>query len=432
MLLKPFNPDKDLKKINRRYTKKQLLTTLMVLFVMITIGSSYAIFSIQPEYHTFLKSQVGEFSTGDIKLSVQVDGKAAEEFPKKDSGYTLEYLNCTNDSSYIWDEDNWELKISIKGPDECVASFGLTLATEIENLAPTNLSTMSNDDPDGNVRYIGKSPNNYVKFNNELWRIVGVFNIKGEDNNYKKRVKIVRNDSIGSLSWDTTPTTQINTDGKGINAWFQADVMSLLNLGHYWNRTSGVCYNGINNATTSCNYTTTGLLEASKNLISKVEWNTGSITAYDTTSNGLPNHFYTNERGDIVNTTSSDGVIREKTWVGIVGLLYPSDYGYATSGGTSVSRQTCLNYVINIWNDPGYTECGTNNYLYDLNEDVWTLTVSATGKWNVFAISSDGRIGAFNAYRNKAVKPAVYLNSDVLLLDGEGTSTNPYIVGYKK
>ena len=113
MRLKPFNPDKDLKKINRRYTKKQLLTTLLVLFVMITIGSSYAIFSIQPEYHTFLKSQVGEFSTGDIKLSVQVDGKAAEEFPKKDSGYTLEYLNCTNDSSYIWDEDNWELKISI-------------------------------------------------------------------------------------------------------------------------------------------------------------------------------------------------------------------------------------------------------------------------------------------------------------------------------
>ena len=208
--------------------------------------------------------------------------------------------------------------------------------------------------------------------------------------------------------------------------------MSLLNLGHYWNRTSGVCYNGINNATTSCNYTTTGLLEASKNLISKVEWNTGSITAYDTTSNGLPNHFYTNERGDVVNTTSSDGVIREKTWVGIVGLLYPSDYGYATSGGTSVSRQTCLNYVINTWDDPGYTECGTNNYLYDLNEDVWTITFSSTGKWNVFANSSDGRIGAFNAYRNKAVKPAVYLNYDVLLLDGEGTSTNPYIVGYKK
>ena len=32
------------------------------------------------------------------------------------------------------------------------------------------------DTSDKNLRYIGANPNNYVKFNNELWRIIGVFN----------------------------------------------------------------------------------------------------------------------------------------------------------------------------------------------------------------------------------------------------------------
>lgn len=33
---------------------------------------------------------------------------------------------------------------------------------------------MSND-PDGNLRYVGANPNNYVKFYNQLWRIIGIF-----------------------------------------------------------------------------------------------------------------------------------------------------------------------------------------------------------------------------------------------------------------
>ena len=48
---------------------------------------------------------------------------------------------------------------------------------------------------DQNIRYYGSDPNNYVSFNNELWRIIGVFN----DN-----VKLVRKDSLGNLSWDSS------------------------------------------------------------------------------------------------------------------------------------------------------------------------------------------------------------------------------------
>ena len=58
----------------------------------------------------------------------------------------------------------------------------------------------------GNIRYYGASHNNYIYFNCsdynnqtsdtcELWRIIGVFN---------NQVKIMRNESIGAYSWDTS------------------------------------------------------------------------------------------------------------------------------------------------------------------------------------------------------------------------------------
>ena len=56
---------------------------------------------------------------------------------------------------------------------------------------------------DNNLRYVGANPNNYVSFNNELWRIIGVFNnIDDGTGMTETRLKIVRNESIGTYSWD--------------------------------------------------------------------------------------------------------------------------------------------------------------------------------------------------------------------------------------
>ena len=44
------------------------------------------------------------------------------------------------------------------------------------------------------VRYTGASPNNYVSFNGELWRIIGIFDGK---------IKIIKNESIGSKVWNS-------------------------------------------------------------------------------------------------------------------------------------------------------------------------------------------------------------------------------------
>ena len=51
-------------------------------------------------------------------------------------------------------------------------------------------------------RYIGANPNNYVSFNNELWRIIGVFTVEDEEGNKEQRMKIIRDESIGNMAWE--------------------------------------------------------------------------------------------------------------------------------------------------------------------------------------------------------------------------------------
>ncbi|MBQ6220200.1 MAG: InlB B-repeat-containing protein [Methanosphaera sp.] len=80
------------------------------------------------------------------------------------------------------------------------------------------------------MRFVGSNPNNYIRFNNELWRVVGVFDTEDENGVVKPRIKIVKINGIGSLSYDSSEST-IN-DGYGINEWSQSDIMKLMNPGY--------------------------------------------------------------------------------------------------------------------------------------------------------------------------------------------------------
>lgn len=151
MRFKLFNPDKELKKINRKYTKKQLIMVLLVVVVMVTIGTSYAIFSIQPEYHIFLKSQVGEFSTSDIKLSVLVNGEKVNEFPNKGSGYGFEKIECKNGSTGTWSNSEWKLNMDFSQADSCDIYFSDSRPTidnvDLHNVAGNIVGFDSNSNP---------------------------------------------------------------------------------------------------------------------------------------------------------------------------------------------------------------------------------------------------------------------------------------------
>ena len=269
---------------------------------------------------------------------------------------------------------------------------------------------------DNNLRYIGADPNNYVSFNNELWRIIGVMNnIEDGNGNKESRLKIIRSEPIGNYSWDNKASgVGSSTSEYGSNDWSDSTLQTVLNSGAYWNRTTGECPYGQNGATTPCDFSSTGLTEEAKSMISNAIWNLGGAIS-DTTN--TTKKFYENERETIV----YDG--RPTEWTGKIGLMYPSDYGYATSGG-SVSRDICFGYSLYSWYL--YDECKNNDWLYR-NLSQWTITPYYNSHWTIFVVDSYGTVDDDNVRSTgRTVSPTSYLSSDVKIASGTGSSSDPY------
>ena len=313
-------------------------------------------------------------------------------------------------------------------------------------------NTLAYDDFE-NLRYVGANPCNYVTFNGETagWRIIGVF-----DN----QIKLIRNESIGAYSWDTS-ASNIN-GGNGINQWGEsgtykgADLMKLLNPGFdtnlaeyasgntiaytyannslYWNRGAGNCYNSSKNAYTTCDFSATGLSESAKSMIDKHTWNLGSQGENDvfTSGNGLglASKFYEYERsnnnGKICSSSSycNDTVNRTTTWEGYVGLMSPSDYGYAVGGE---ARTNCLANT-NLYNY-NTNNCYSNDWLYKNSTYQWIMFQYAYSPFAgyVFSVYSGGGVGNDGAVGDHSVRPALFLIPSIEISGGNGSSTSPYI-----
>ncbi len=273
-------------------------------------------------------------------------------------------------------------------------------------------------------RYAGQNPNNYVSFNNELWRIVGLVNTpEGQ------RVKLIRSESIGDYSWDTSESN-INS-GYGVNEWSTSKLKDLLNNGAYYNRTSGTCYNGAKNATTECDFSSTGLTNESKDMIDTITWNTGSNgnNSYDSINTiNCYSLERTNNTGKICSSGDlcNDSIERTTSWIGQVGLMYPSDYGYATSGGATTNRITCLNAELAKWGS--LEECYSNNWAYNSLKHQWSMIprTNSLSAYDVFRIGVDGHIGGDGTNGSHAIIPTVYLKSNVKIISGNGSETSPY------
>ena len=243
-------------------------------------------------------------------------------------------------------------------------------------------------------RYSGSNDavKNYVNFNNETWRIIGVFPTDDGTGNVENRIKIIREESIGKYSWDTSAST-INS-GYGINQWGSsgsyegADLMRLLNPGYesesvnnslYWNRGSVTCYNGRNNATTACDFSSTGLTENAKEMIDNAKWYTSASNYRVTASES-----YAEERASTTTQFTDEGitVTRTTNWTGKVGLMYPSDYGYASSGCRN-GEQTLISY--------GNGSCTSTNWLYN-SDYQWLLAPYTVNRYSVRSVYSFGDV----------------------------------------
>ena len=337
-------------------------------------------------------------SEGNAKVSITGKGK-------------FDGLKITNGT-----KENAEVKEITK------PTYGMKATEYITNLLEYDGEGLKIDNTsDQNIRYYGSDPNNYVSFNNELWRIIGVFG---------NNVKLVRSESLGSLSWDSSDSTTNN--GNGINQWGEstyedgslyegADLQVYLNKMYYGGDTTVTCYSSYNNQTITC---PTGTIEeTSKSLIDNHIWNTGA-TEYNMRTDTLA--FYQAERGSVNGKICSSGkmcndtVTRTTTWTGYIGLPYGTDWAYASSESVCETNMQTKD-------DSNVYICKNNNWM---QRNTWAWYLSPVGNlsyaFNAWSVSDGGGAGSNSAASSYAVAPSIYLKSNVLIESGKGTSSNPY------
>ncbi|HCY44549.1 MAG TPA: hypothetical protein DHU33_03895 [Firmicutes bacterium] len=386
--------------------------TILSLVLIVTISIIYFTYSkfTSKNEMTAYETTVEPFIKNDYFIASYIDGEWSNEIPGKNDGYVVDKIVCDNGAVGTWDNDEWGINIrNATKKIKCSVFFivkPVSVIEKITTLAKTDTTNFATDDPDNNIRYIGANPNNYVYFNCsdynnqsdstcEKWRIIGVF--KKMSKNYLSKedlVKIIRNDSLGDIAWDR----------NDVNDWSKASLQTTLN-GEYYNGT----------------YKTGALKnDATRNAIESVVWNLGGTASYGSGSNVLASHFYGYERGTTVYSGNAP------TWTGKIGLMYPSDYGYATSGGTTTNRATCLvtTLALNGWAES--SDCYNNDYLH--RDHQWTLTHSSSGSINVYIVYGGGNVSYDHADKtNKSVRPAAFLKSNILLSGvGDGSSNSPY------
>ena len=271
-------------------------------------------------------------------------------------------------------------------------------------------------DADGNIRYSGLGDRNYVLFNCntypntscETWRIIGVFDGK---------VKLIRNESIGTYPWDNKDTTTGAEADYGSNDWTTARLMKLLNPGYtkesvnnslYYNSKGGQCYAGANNAETPCDFTYTGIKnDTTRNMIADAKW---SLLGW--LDEGV--NVYADQSYKLENTSGTVYTGNKTSWTGKIALPYPSDYAYSAYLGKCTSTlgeySNCSSWMKTMFNSKTIA--------------LLTPIVSSSFVFHVAGGCLD--LGEPYAALDSEIFPKLYLNANVSIKTGSGTLNSPY------
>jgi len=273
------------------------------------------------------------------------------------------------------------------------------------------------------LRYEGKDPNNYICLDNKtsgacsssslLFRIIGLFDedTSSDGTNSsgtKKLLKIIDTNNYGGTSgkyWNSA----------GTNNWSTASLKTELN-GSYLTTLLGK--SNVNSKLSSA--------------IANAKWHLGGASSsnYNTlTAEGI----YTQERNTSAIYSGNPSSVYAK-----IGLMYPSDYGYATVGGTTTNKSSCRAKAVYGYDT---ADCKNNDWLFTSkatswgsNITEWLLSPYSLSSSYAAGLRSSGYVGLDGNYVGNslfAVRPTFYLDSSVLKIvgTGDGSSTNPYRIG---
>ena len=299
--------------------------------------------------------------------------------------------------------------------------------SEIPTTPITTLMSTSTADvyDEKGLRYEGANPNNYICLDNKtegtcsdsslLFRIIGLFDEDTSSDGTsssgsKKLLKVIDTNNYGGTSgkyWNSA----------GTNNWSTASLKTELNGTYLTTLTSA---SNVNSKLSSA--------------IVNARWHLGGASSsnYKTlTAEGI----YTQER----NTSAKYGGNPSSIYAQ-VGLMYPSDYGYATVGGITTNKSSCRAKGLYNWDDSSYTDCKNNDWLFTsqssfANDAEWLLSPCSSHSNDAANLYSPGYVNlgsnGNDAGDRFAVRPSFYLDSSVLKIvgTGDGSSTNPYRIG---
>ena len=406
------------------FTLVELLAVIVILAVILIIA--------MPKISDVIKnSKKASFEATAKTVASQAEKKLMEKEILEDTGSIscndIVKLNDTDYSSCSITFDGNTAKVSLVGKGKFaglkVVNATKDSANAIETTGDSSTKTATQyikelyDDvskrtennlkkdntSDANIRYEGANPNNYVKFNNELWRIIGVFG----DN-----IKLIRSEKMDALVWDSSD--EDTNSGYGVNEWSRANLKEFLNT-MYYGGTDVVCYGGRRQEEGEC--PTEKLNDTAKTMINYYTWNTGAV---DNTKTSDTVAFYNAERGSAIGKDSGDDDIeRTTTWQGYVALPYVTDWAYASSTAgcdTNMEQE-------NRCKDNNWMQYGTTN-----NESTWMLSPFAISgePYNASIVTYVGSVSAEYVYAPRTVFPTVYLDSTVEITGGSGTGSDPY------
>ena len=243
-------------------------------------------------------------------------------------------------------------------------------------------------------RYRGASPKNYVTFNNEVWRILGVFPTDDGTGNIENRIKLIKDQSIGNNYWNTTQVASTST----YNNWTGATLMKYLN---------GTYYNSLINSN-------------SIDMVDDAKYYLGGFNAVNATIENM----YGYERKISGNNTYYYRT-NPNSWTGKLGIMYASDYGYASAN--------CETKVLGGNSSTDIRVCNATNWLYNIKVNEWLMAQLGSNNGHAFYVVSSGYLSYYNVNSSSmAVRPTLYLKSEVRITEGDGTSSNPYKLSISK
>ena len=349
------------------------------------------------------------------------------------SSNTIEPTNWTsiNGTSY-----NFSTTISVEGTyylwvkdtsaNVAKKDFTISLGTAITTLLSTSTPDVYNEN---GLRYEGADPNNYICLDSNkegacsssslLFRIIGLFDEDTSSDGTtsagtKKLLKVIDTNNYGGTDGKEWSGQRENIS----NNWSESYLKSELN-GTYLSNLINISYTNNKLA----------------NSIVSAKWHLGGTDGsnYNTlTAAG----FYTQERNIKAVYNGNPTNLYAK-----VGLMYPSDYGYATVGGSSKNKSACRNQALYNWDSSTYTDCKNNDWLFISQKNFvhgyeWLISPNASVPYFSAYLSKSGNIlsskyvNDYVDFTTFSIRPTFYLDSNLLkIIGGTGTSTNPYHIG---